>query len=44
MGSSEHLPRKIAKLKELIEERPDLLETVRQVNLTAPDAPMIVGR
>jgi len=44
LGSSEHLPRKIGKLKELLDERPDLLGTAKQVNLTAPDAPMILGR
>ncbi|MBS1714698.1 MAG: hypothetical protein JST30_10225 [Armatimonadetes bacterium] len=44
LGSSEHLPRKIGKLKELLDERPGLLGTAKQVNLTAPDAPMILGR
>ena len=41
MGSSNDLPQKVEKLKTLLEEKPDLLKRVRQLNLTSPDTPAI---
>lgn len=42
LGSSEALPQKVTKLKELLDQQPGLLTKVRQLNLTYPDSPMIV--
>jgi len=42
LGSSENLPRKIEKLKSLLDEKPGLFKSVRQLNLTSPEAPMVV--
>jgi hypothetical protein len=42
MGSTTDLGKKIERLKRLLGEEPELLETVRSVNLTAPDAPVVV--
>ncbi len=42
MGSSDSLPQKVEKLKALLLAKPDLLEKVRRLVLTAPEAPMVV--
>lgn len=42
MGSSTDLAKKIERLRRLLKEEPKLLESVRSVNLTAPDAPVVV--
>lgn len=42
LGSSESLPQKIEKLRSLLEEKPDLLNSVRQLNLTYPGSPVVV--
>lgn len=42
LGSSENLQQKVAKLATMLEADPDLLKKVRQINLNAPEAPMVV--
>lgn len=42
LGSSESLPQKIEKLGALLQEKPDLLKSVRQLNLTLPSSPVVV--
>lgn len=42
LGSSESLPQKIEKLSALLQEKPDLLKSVRQLNLTLPSSPVVV--
>jgi len=42
LGSFDRWPKKVEKLKSLLAERPDLLQSVRQLNLMSPEAPVFV--
>ena len=44
MGSSEKLPEKTAKLKQILASDPELLDRVKEINLTVPEQPVQVPK
>lgn len=44
LGSTQHMKEKLTKLTSLIQQRPGLLETVAEVNLTLPERPTYTPR
>jgi cell division protein FtsQ len=42
LGSTDSIPEKLAALRRILEARPQVMRQVREINLAAPDAPVVV--